>query len=467
MTLRPRAPLVVVGDTLLDRDIEGRAERLAPDAPAPVVDEQARRARPGGAGLSAALAAGDGRPVTLITALARDAGGDELRELLRCFGVEVVDLGLAGTTPEKIRVRAGGRALLRLDRGDGGEPGPVTASGRSALTGAAAVLVSDYGRGLAARADVRAALAALDPDVPVVWDPHPRGPAPVPGARLVTPNAAEAAREVPEPAGRPQGAVAEAAARGAELARRWRAVGACVTLGERGAVLAFAEGTPLAVPARSAAHGDPCGAGDRFASALAALLADGELPSSAVGGAVAVASAFVAAGGAGAVRAETETEAEAAPGAPEDPRALAHRVRAAGGTVVVTGGCFDLLHAGHAAMLGAARSLGDCLIVCLNSDRSVRRLKGAGRPVVREDDRAALLRALACVDAVAVFDEDVPERVLRDLRPHLFVKGGDYHAAELPEAATLAEWGGRAVTVPFVAGRSTSKILEEVALRGA
>jgi rfaE bifunctional protein nucleotidyltransferase chain/domain len=135
-------------------------------------------------------------------------------------------------------------------------------------------------------------------------------------------------------------------------------------------------------------------------------------------------------------------------------------VRRAGGTVVATGGCFDLLHAGHVRMLEQARALGDCLIVCLNSDDSVRRLKGADRPVVPETDRAAVLAALRCVDAVAVFEEDDPRAVLRELRPHVWAKGGDYAVSDLPEAETLAEWGGRAVVVPYVAGRSTSRLIE-------
>jgi rfaE bifunctional protein nucleotidyltransferase chain/domain len=136
------------------------------------------------------------------------------------------------------------------------------------------------------------------------------------------------------------------------------------------------------------------------------------------------------------------------------------RVRAQGGTVVASGGCFDLLHAGHVRTLEAARALGDCLVVCLNSDASVRRLKGDDRPLVGQDERAAVLAALRCVDAVAVFDEDDPRAVLRDLRPHLWVKGGDYVADELPEAATLAEWGGRAVVVPYVAGHSTTRLID-------
>ena len=134
---------------------------------------------------------------------------------------------------------------------------------------------------------------------------------------------------------------------------------------------------------------------------------------------------------------------------------------------MATGGCFDLLHAGHVTVLEAARALGDCLVVCLNSDESVRRLKGADRPLVGEEDRAAVLRALACVDAVLVFDEDTPERVLARLRPDVWAKGGDYEPAELPEAGLVGSWGGRVEILPYVAGRSTTALIEEVAQRAA
>ena len=152
-------------------------------------------------------------------------------------------------------------------------------------------------------------------------------------------------------------------------------------------------------------------------------------------------------------------------GSPEA-EALARGVRAGGGTVVAAGGCFDLLHAGHVRMLEAARALGDCLIVCLNSDASVRRLKGPGRPVAPVADRVAVLSGLACVDAVAVFDEDTPEPALERLRPHLFVKGADYRAGDLPEARALARWGGEAVVVPFLEGRSTTILVQTLARAG-
>jgi rfaE bifunctional protein nucleotidyltransferase chain/domain len=138
--------------------------------------------------------------------------------------------------------------------------------------------------------------------------------------------------------------------------------------------------------------------------------------------------------------------------------ALARRVHHAGGTVVAAGGCFDVLHAGHVSLLQAARSLGDCLIVCLNSDESVRRLKGEGRPLNPAADRIALLSALHCVDAVLVFDEDTPRAALRRLRPDLWVKGGDYEGQVLPETDLLSTWGGQAVTVPYLAGRSTTRL---------
>ena len=461
-------PLVVVGDALLDRDLEGQADRLCPDAPVPVVDQLVQTSRPGGAGLAAALAAADGRPVTLVTALAPEGAGPELAHLLAGSGVEVVDLGLEGQTPEKVRVRSHGQSLLRLDHGPRrpGRVGPCPRAAADAIAGAGAVLVADYGRGVAAEPGVRALLADLSPRTPMVWDPHPRGPEPVAGARLATPNRSEATALVPEPPGDGVGAVTD---RARALAARWQAAAVAVTLGSGGALLVNGDGPPLVVPAARVEGGDPCGSGDRFAATAAGLLADGALPSEAVVGAVASASAFVAAGGAGSfapprpcrdvVPPVGTTSRHGRQGADE----VVARVRSAGGTVVATGGCFDLLHAGHVSTLEAARGLGDCLVVCLTSDASVRRLKGPDRPLVPEGDRAAVLSALAFVDAVVVFDEDTPEAVLERLRPHLFAKGGDYAVGELPEAATVAHWGGEVVILPYVEGRSTTRLLSQAA----
>jgi rfaE bifunctional protein nucleotidyltransferase chain/domain len=135
--------------------------------------------------------------------------------------------------------------------------------------------------------------------------------------------------------------------------------------------------------------------------------------------------------------------------------------------VVARGGCIDILHAGHVDPLLGARRLGDRLVVLLNSDASVRRLKGEGRPINTAADRAAVLRALGCVDEVIVFDEDTPVTALERVRPDVFVKGGDYSSRSLPEAAAMAAWGGEVVVLPYVEGRSTTGLLSEVVRRGA
>ncbi len=284
---------------------------------------------------------------------------------------------------------------------------------REALAQAHAVLVADYGRHTASA--VPAHLAAVARRTPLVWDPHLKGENPVPGARIVTPNGAEACAL--SPAG--GDSLRAYAARGADLAERWRVAAVAVTLGERGVLLTRpGAGTPMLVPTPYRAQGDPCGAGDCFAAATAAALADGALPEEAVQRAVAEAAAFVGAGGAGNPalwRTEPATGPEEE--APEtDPFALAERVRARGGTAVATGGCFDLLHAGHVGLLESARRIGDCLIVCVNSDASLARRKGPGRPLNPVADRLRVLAALGSVDAVAVFEEDTPAALLSRLR---------------------------------------------------
>lgn len=450
--------IVVVGDALLDRDVEGRVERLCPEAPVPVVDEIAVRVRPGGAGLAAVLAARDGHNVLLVTALSADEPGRELAALLASAHVEVVDLGLHGATPEKVRIRDDGTLLARVDRGGtAGRPGPLTCAAVEALAGADAILVSDYGRGLACSRSVRDGLGAVVGARPVVWDPHPRGGDPVSRARLATPNRDEAGVH---------GGTAAAVERAEELRRRWDVAGVAVTLGRQGAVLA-AGGPPASVPAPPALGGDVCGAGDRFAVGVAQALASGATLLEATRQAVQRASEFVAAGGASSLRLRPPPgEVAGTAGNGHGVEGVLASVRARGGTVVATGGCFDLLHAGHVATLEAARGLGDCLVVCLNSDRSVRALKGADRPLVPEADRAAVLESLSCVDAVVLFDEPTPEVVLERIRPDVWAKGGDYEAEHLPEAGLVARWGGRVTILPYVEGRSTTGLLEKAALRG-
>jgi rfaE bifunctional protein nucleotidyltransferase chain/domain/rfaE bifunctional protein kinase chain/domain len=427
--------ILVVGDSMLDRDVVGRSERLCPEAPVPVLDEETTRVAPGGAALAASLLARDGYDVVLLTAFGHDEAGIALADVLSDAGVLTVNSGLDGATHEKLRLTAGRHLLCRVDRGDG-RPRAAGANAVALVDEADAVLVSDYGRGLLLDGAVQ---WALDRARTLVWDPHPRGATPRAGAALVTPNEHEARRVV---------GAGDPATLAHELRELWGADAVCVTCGERGAVLVDGMRAALTVTVEPV-RGDPCGAGDRFAASVTALLATGVSLPDAVGAAAAEAGSFVERSG---------WHGSGLPSSGEG--GSVERTRARGGRVVATGGCFDLLHAGHVAMLEAARRLGDCLVVCLNSDVSVRRLKGPDRPLVGEDDRAAVLRALGCVDEVVLFDEDTPVEALERLQPDVFVKGADYDAATLPEAELMSRLGGRVVTVPYVAGRSTTALIE-------
>lgn len=436
-------PLVVFGDTLLDVDVVGAAERLCPDAPAPVIEDVREHARPGGAGLAALLAARDGAEVVLVTALGDDDDGRRLYGLL-ASELEVVRLPLGGSTVRKTRVRASGQTLLRIDTGDGTARNRLDPRAERLLREAGTVLVSDYGRGV----------AALMPGVeaPVVWDPHPKGATPIPGCALVTPSESEAALMCARPFTGPD----QAAHR---LVGALKAGAVAVTLGERGAVLARRGGATTRVPGPcSPQGGDVCGAGDRLASAAALALLAGSPVDDAVTIGVGEASRFVERGAASAVRVAQEEVGDR----PRTALEVAELTRARGGRLIATGGCFDLLHAGHVSLLRRARALGDALVVCVNSDASVRRLKGETRPVVGVRDRVEVLRALGCVDAVLVFEEDTPAAAIERLRPDVWVKGGDYDGRDLPEGEVLSRIGAESVVLSSLPGHSTTELIRSI-----
>jgi D-beta-D-heptose 7-phosphate kinase/D-beta-D-heptose 1-phosphate adenosyltransferase len=452
-------PLVVVGDAILDVYLEGSVTRTAPDAPVPVVDVERRWYRPGGAALAAMLAARSGAEVVLVAALGHDEAGSRLIELLAGV-VDVRPVVLDGETVCKTRLRVGDVPMLRLDSGDGrAAPVPLRPGAVEAIREAGAVLVADYGRGLAALTEVRDLFTSLV--CPLVWDPHPRGSAPVGGCTLVTPNAAEAEALV---------STSDEVERGRQLLDRWAARAVAVTVGAQGAVLSEAapprtstvQPRPAVV---NTSRPDVCGAGDQFAATATESLRTRPDLRLAVRAAVDQASAYVRSGKAASVSVTAGTstnrrgplsDASALGG---EAWALAARVRGSGGRLVATGGCFDLLHRGHVQMLQQARALGDALIVCINSDASIRRAKGPGRPVVNQADRARVLRALSAVDDVLIFDSDTPVEVLSRLKPDVWVKGEDYAGAPIPEAGVVERQGGRVVLLPLVRGYSTTRLV--------
>jgi rfaE bifunctional protein nucleotidyltransferase chain/domain len=257
----------------------------------------------------------------------------------------------------------------------------------------------------------------------------------------------------------PSPALAEIRRCAADLRTRWESRAVVVTLDRDGALLETGLGPPLAVPV-DAATGDVCGAGDAFAVGLTKAFARHQVTSEAVVSAVESARRFVDQGGAAAFGDVSASRTGAGMVISAD-GVSSETSRGGPDRVVAAGGCFDVLHIGHVQLLEHARRLGDRLVVLLNSDASVRALKGPPRPIVPAIERAEVLRALACVDEVRIFDERTTDAALRVLRPDVFVKGGDYGHGPIAEQAVLDEWGGQAVVVPYVAGRSTTELLQE------
>jgi len=459
---------LVIGDVMLDVFERGRAARLAPDAPVPVVTEVSETSSSGGAANVAANLAALGARVALVTTVGDDVAGVEL--LKKLDEVEV-DTGDVLRLPEratvvKKRLVADGATLARIDSGDKepltGDAEREFAERAAALAESAeVVVVSDYSGGVLTQR-VADALGATDHECMLLDSKEPLR---LRWRNLVaaTPNHLEAQRalELPlrqDPGRVDAGAVAEA------LRREIGAAAVAVTLAEAGTIVADEAGAVL-VEGRRVANPDVNGAGDTFLAAFALALGGGGAPSVAARLGVEAATLAVARPGTAPVSLRELLQRlpeESSSSEPESLEEDLERVRRSGGKVVFTNGCFDLLHRGHLFLLREARKLGDILVVGLNSDGSARRVKGPGRPVTLEEDRAELLRALPCVDHVVVFDEDTPEALIQHVKPDLHVKGGDHAGGHLIEESVVEDIGGEVVVLPLLPGRSASATIEHI-----
>jgi D-beta-D-heptose 7-phosphate kinase/D-beta-D-heptose 1-phosphate adenosyltransferase len=463
--------VLVVGEAMLDGYLEGTSGRLCQEAPVPVVSVTARRDAPGGAANTAANARALGARVRLLSVAGDDAEFEVLRAALDSLGV-CTDALLAcpgRRTLAKQRVLAGGQLLVRFDQGD---TGPVAGAAEQALIDRLAdlfgrvdaVLVSDYGYGVLTPR-VLAVLAGLQARSPrvVVADSKSLGAYRGVGLTAVKPNYCEALRLLgldPE-----RGRAELMADRGRDVLEATGARIAAVTLDTDGALVFERDRPPYRTYARPNPHSRAAGAGDTYAAALALALAAGADTPAAAELAAAAAAVVVAKDGtarcsAGELRAHLSAEDK-----PSNLGELIARLdvqRRQGRRIVLTNGCFDILHRGHVTYLSRAKALGDVLVVGVNSDESIRRLKGPGRPINTLEDRLGVLAALSCVDHVVAFHEDTPHELVRAVRPHVFVKGGDYTRDRLPEAALVEELGGVVHILPFVADRSTTGMIERI-----
>ncbi|MHB1558790.1 MAG: D-glycero-beta-D-manno-heptose 1-phosphate adenylyltransferase [Isosphaeraceae bacterium] len=461
------APVLVVGDVMLDRHVHGHVRRISPEAPVPVVSLLGEAQTPGGAGNVAATLAGLGCATTLAGLVGADAEGALLRDALHAKGVARLALREAPglETISKTRILSEGQQqLLRLDR-DGDRAAFATEAGRlleavlPLVDEHSAVVLADYEKGVITPELARAVIdRCRERGVPCVVDPKKAEFSAYARATVVTPNHLEAERA----AGRALAGDEAVARAAAEMRSALQLDAMLITRGPDGMTLSTPGGV-LHIPAQVRDVADVTGAGDTVVAVLAACLGSGwdlepacRLANMAAGIAVSHPGTYVvhadelAAAWRGLSRKVVGREAAR--------RRLAD-ARRRGRKVVFTNGCFDILHAGHLASLEGARRLGDLLVVGLNSDASVSGLKGDSRPVIGEENRASLLAGLACVDLVVIFDEPTPEALIAALEPDVLVKGGDYTLDQVAGADIVLARGGQVVTLPLVPGLSTTSIL--------
>lgn len=456
--------ILVTGDVMLDRYWSGATERVSPEAPVPVVQVGETEERPGGAANVAVNLAALGAAATLLGLVGTDAEARRLSALLQ--GLRIDDALLARTeapTVTKLRVLSRHQQLIRLDfeRGFGADAAHALAERfEAALPGHAVAIASDYGKGALAEIP-RLIAAARAAELPLLVDPKGRDFARYRGAWALTPNRAEFEAVV--------GTCADAAAfaeRGERLREELGLQVLLVTRGEEGMTLIEAGKPALHLPASAREVADVTGAGDTVIAVFAAAIASALPPTEAA--AIANVAAGIVVGRVGAASVtpvELKLALHAHGRGPVDEAtllALVAEARRRGERIVMTNGCFDLLHAGHVRYLAQARALGDRLIVAVNDDASVRRLKGAGRPVVPLEDRMAVLAALADVDWVVAFGEDTPAGLIEAVAPDVLVKGGDYRPEDIAGAAAVRRGGGEVKVLPLFAGRSTSGLIERI-----
>lgn len=466
---------LVIGDLMLDRYLIGEVERISPEAPVPVVLLKKQNERAGGAANVAANLAELGIVTRIAGCVGNDADGTTLLQMIAEIGIGTQGIlqSEARPTTTKTRILGGHQQMMRLDQ-ESREAFSVSETQQlqqlvtSQLQERPAVVVlSDYAKGVLSTALCQEVIKqAQQMGIPVLVDPKGRNFNKYHGATALTPNKRETAEACSVSALDSETLLAEAAKLRVALGLEFLAV----TRGEEGISL-IEDNQILHIPATAKQVFDVSGAGDTVIATLAAGIIHGLNHPEALH--LANIAAGVVVGKVGTVPITWEdllhelvTQNSAVQADKvcdlDNLKAKVSLWRARGERIVFTNGCFDLLHAGHVTYLEAARKTGDRLVLGLNTDRSVSALKGPTRPVIHEADRARVLAALEVVDAVILFDEDTPLKLIHALRPDVIVKGSDYTEDQVIGGAEVKSWGGQVALIPIVPGRSTSGIIEKL-----
>lgn len=459
------ARVLVVGDVMLDRYWHGITSRISPEAPVPVLHVKSQEERAGGAGNVALNIAALGGRVTLIGVTGRDDAAKSLFNLLTPQGVHCAFLQLEQvTTITKLRALSRHQQLLRLDfENEFNVLNQEMMANHflTCLSDAQVLVLSDYGKGTLS--DPQSLIAAARRvHKPVLVDPKGRDFTRYQGATLITPNLAEFEAIVGECSH-----LNTLVERGERLREALQLEALLITRSQEGMTLLRKEYPALHLPAHAREVFDVTGAGDTVIAVLAASLAVGHELVDATSLANLAAGLVVAKLGTATVSpVELEYALHQQSGRGIcDITTLKMAVKAAqaqGETVVMTNGCFDILHAGHVHYLTQARQLGDRLIVAVNNDESVRRLKGTSRPINSLSHRMTVLNALECVDWVIPFSEDTPEQLISEILPNILVKGGDYQVDQIAGSHCVLAHGGQVLVLDFVAGYSTTAMIAAI-----
>ena len=463
--------VLVIGDVMLDRYVHGTVERISPEAPVPVVRRTQTREALGGAGNVAENLLALGAEVALVGLVGRDEAGRAIAELCRrharlsCRLISDPDR----VTTLKTRVIGQSKQMIRIDD-ETAEPASAALERRiveaaaEELKTSQVVILSDYAKGVLTR-EVCARIIRLAREAGrfVIVDPKTRDLGLYAGASLVCPNLREL-HEVTQILAKDD----ETAGQACQAALDRFDIGAVVlTRSEAGMTLLERGATPEHMPARRRAVGDVSGAGDTAISAIAASLAAGLPLADAVALGNAAAGIAVSKPGTSTVSAD-ELRHELGMFAPNRPvslagaRSIVQAWREAGKRIGFTNGCFDLLHLGHLQAFETAKSYCDMLVVGVNSDRSVRTLKGPDRPYQDQETRARVIACLSYCDLVVVFDEDTPRRVIETLEPDIVFKGADYGEDDVVGADIVKARGGRVLLTPLVPGLSTTATIARI-----
>ena len=467
--------ILVIGEVMLDRYLKGTANRLSQEAPVQVVSVEETEDIPGGAANTAANIRSLGAQPVLLSVTGDDDEGKMLRSALKKYDIsdENILSNQGRQTLAKQRVLANGQMIIRFDQGntqplDKEEEEWLIKRINQLAPQADAIIISDYNYGILTPRVIKA-LARIQkrqPRVVVVDAKDYKNYQPL-NATAVKPNYGEAIKTLDlEPEEGTDARLRQIKKHGPKMLAIAKAQIAAITLDADGALIFEGKQPAYRVYARPAEHNHVAGAGDTFVSALALALAAGAPTTSAAEIASAAADIVVNKPGTSLcyieeLKASFSGDDKYLP----DNFQLAARIaayRRQGKRIVFTNGCFDILHSGHIQYLNQAKMQGDVLVVGINTDQSVKRLKGPERPINSLEDRVQVLSALSCVDHIVPFDEDIPYQLIRLIQPDVFVKGGDYTRKTLPEAALVEEMGGQVQILPYTENHSTTGIIERI-----